>query len=146
MSTRKYSVPVFLDGLVSQEKYEHWLTQKARAHVQRDQKKIQNISTMLYKELIHKAVQKSKGRDAYTGEDLDWSLLSKWRNDEAKRLGSSYKKKFALLPSVDHAFGRDGLPVFEICSWRMNDAKNDLSIEEFIDLSKKVLKNINNLI
>jgi len=41
---------------------------------------------------IHAAVVRSNGKDAYTGEELDWSLLSSWNNDKAKAQGSDYKK------------------------------------------------------
>lgn len=139
MTNRRYAAPSFLNNLITQSHYERWLTRKAEAHVRRDRKKKQNISVASYKKMIHDAVCHSEGRDDYTGENLDWTLISKWRNDEAKKEGPTYKKQFALLPSVDHATGRVGDTHFKICSWRMNDAKNDLSIDEFIDLAKKVL-------
>jgi hypothetical protein len=142
MATRRYSAPSFLGNLVTQAQYERWLTRKAEAHVRRDRRKKQNISVASYKKMIHDAVCNSNGRDDYTGENLDWTLISKWRNDEAKLQGQTYKKKFALLPSVDHVLGRIGDTEFKICSWRMNDAKNDLSIDEFIDLAKKVLRHL----
>lgn len=140
MATRKYAAPVFLDGLVSQDQYERWLKRKAVAHVKRDSRKIKNLSVAAYKAMIHDAVCISNGQDQYTGEELDWRLISKWRNEEAKRLGSMYKKKFALLPSVDHVSGRVGEAQFKICSWRMNDAKNDLTIDEFVGLAKAVMR------
>lgn len=142
MRTRRYAAPTFLNNLVTQAQYERWLTRKAAAHVRRDRRKKQNISVSSYKKMIHDAVCNSNGCDDYTGEHLDWTLISKWRNDEAKRQGPIYKKKFALLPSVDHVTGRIGVTDFKICSWRMNDAKNDLSIDEFIDLAKKVLHHL----
>lgn len=142
MATRRYTAPQFLSDCVSQAQYDRWLDRKARAHVRRDRDTAVDISVSVYKQLIHDAVCASEGRDAYTGETLDWTLISKWRNDEAKRLGSTYKKNFALLPSIDHVLGRNDTPEFKICSWKMNNAKSYLSIDEFLDLSKKVIRHL----
>jgi hypothetical protein len=51
---------------------------------------------------IHRAVTASNGRDEYTGETLDWSLLSRYNNDESEEKRRHYKASFALLPTVDH--------------------------------------------
>ncbi len=138
--SKKYPLPKFLIGIVSQERYSHWLDAKAGAHVKRDKKHRPDITRAMYKKLIHEAVILSNGKDAYTGEALDWSLLSSWDNDKAKEHGSRYKSELALLPSVDHVSDRRGSADFTICSWRTNDAKNDLSIEDFIKLCEKVIK------
>ena len=138
-------LPKFLVDKVSQEKYTRWLGAKAAAHVKRDKKHRSDIRTAEYKLLIHQAVTSSNGNDAYTGEALDWSLLSKWDNNKAKEYGSKYKSEFALLPSVDHVSERRGPTNFTICSWRTNDAKNDLSVEEFVKLCEKVIKHMKSL-
>ncbi len=135
----KYHLPDFLDGVVSQLRYGRWLTSKARAHVNRDRKFHPNVSLVDYKNKIHQAVIQSHGKDAYTGENLDWTLLSKWDNSLAEKGGSQYKREFALLPSVDHVTERRGNSEFVICAWRTNDAKNDLSVAEFIELCRRVL-------
>jgi len=93
----------------------------------------------LYKEAIHGAVVLSQGRDAYTGERLDWKLISTYNNNESKLGKHGYKSSFALLPTVDHVGPGATEASFRICGWRTNDAKNDLSHEEFIDLCAKVL-------
>lgn len=81
-----------------------------------------------------------QGKDAYTGEVLDWNLLSEWKNDNAKAGKRKYKKEFALLPTVDHV-GERGVAKFKICVWRTNDAKNDLSLNKLIDFCKRIIKN-----
>jgi hypothetical protein len=43
------------------------------------------------------------------------------------------------LPTVDHEDDGLGEPQFRICGWAVNDAKNDLSLEDFVQLCKKVL-------
>ena len=73
------------------------------------------------------------GLDQYTGEELDWKLMSQYNNDESKELGREYKKRHALLPTVDHVGDGTGPADFKICSWRTNDCKNDLTIEELRD-------------
>ena len=137
---KKYQIPEFLSGSIEQKVYERWLHRKAVAHVRRDRKRgNKNATNEEYKIAIHKAVCESKGKDAYTNEELDWSLLSRYNNEESKKYGRKYKKQFALLPSVDHV--GDGIEPadFKICAWRTNDAKNDLTYEEFVDLCRKVL-------
>ena len=137
---RKYQLTNELAIFVEQEVYERWLHRKALAHVKRDRAR-GNISATneTYKIAIHKAVCESGGRDAYTNEELDWSLLSKYNNDQSKKYGRHYKKQFALLPSVDHVGDGTGEADFKICAWRTNDAKNDLSYFEFVELCKKVV-------
>ena len=84
-------------------------------------------------------ISESNGRDAYTNEVLYWNLLSKYNNEDSKKYKREYKKRFALLPSVDHVNDGLGKPKFKICSWRTNDSKNDLRYDESIELCRKVL-------
>ena len=87
---------------------------------------------------------KSNGRDWYTAEGLDWRLLSQFDNASAKAGRSEYKSKFALLPTVDHIPGVGSQYDFVICSWRTNDAKSDLSYEDFVELCRKVIAHHDN--
>ena len=138
---RKYQLPQFLSNTIDQSAYEKWLQRKASGHVRRDRGRGNTTATVSeYKVAIHKAVCESNGNDAYTGEALDWSLLSKYDNAESKKQGRVYKKKFALLPSVDHVGDGTGPADFKICGWRTNDAKNDLSYVEFVELCRKVIR------
>lgn len=138
---RKHTMPAFLNGSVLPEAYERWLGRKAAAHVKRDRKRGHSAVTQaLYKEAIHAAVVQSGGRDAYTGEELDWKLISTYKNEDSKAGKHGYKFGFALLPTVDHVSAGGTAANFRICSWRTNDAKNDLSQEGFIDLCTKILK------
>lgn len=137
---RKYQLSAFLEGMVEQAPYERWLHRKAMAHIKRDKKR-GNIeaTTEEYKIAIHRAVEESQGKDEYTDEQLDWTLLSQYDNGESKAHKTQYKKRFALLPTVDHIGNRTEPTEFRICGWRTNDAKNDLSYNEFVDLCKKVV-------
>lgn len=138
----KYQLPDKMITLVKQDTYERWLSRKTNSHVKRDRNRgNKNATYATYKQAIHKAVCESKGLDAYTLEKLDWSLLSKYDNAQSKKYGRLYKKKFALLPSVDHVNDGLGVADFKICAWRTNDAKNDLSYDEFVNLCKKVVEN-----
>ena len=138
MKSLKYQLPTFLVGVVTQEIYSKWLNSKAQTHLKRDKKLNPNASGRSYKEAIHKAVLESDGRDAYTGEELNWKLINKYDNTKSKLHGRAYKHQFALLPTLDHVSERSSIN-FDICSWRTNDAKNDLSIQEFIELCRKVI-------
>jgi hypothetical protein len=92
-----------------------------------------------YKRRIHRAVEASRGRDAYTGERLNWKLIGRYDNRASKSGRVSYKHKFAELPTVDHDGGSACRPILRICSWRTNDAKNDLSHREFVRLCRAVI-------
>src|SRR2546425_12919920 len=100
---KKYQLPEFLEGVITQEKYERWLQRKSIAHVRRDKRRgNSDAKNVEYKIAIHDAIIQSKGLDAYTKEELDWSLLGKWDNEEAKKRGRHHKREFYRLPSVDH--------------------------------------------
>jgi hypothetical protein len=66
-------------------------------------------------------------------------LVSTYSNAESKAGRTAYKSQFALLPTVDHVPGADGEYDFVICAWRTNDAKNDLSHDEFVALCRRVV-------
>src|SRR5437868_5234214 len=93
---RKYQVPDFVSCVgVTQQRYEKWLQRKAVAHVRRDRKRGNlKAANAAYKTAIHRAVQCCGGHDHYTGEHLDWSLLSKYRNAESQAQGRKYKATF----------------------------------------------------
>jgi hypothetical protein len=140
--SKKYPLPDFLKGQITQEVYERWLRRKAQAHVIRDRRRFNNsiINGENYRIAIHDAVLKSNGNDFYTGEKLDWSLISKYDNDKSKKDKGDYKKIFALLPTVDHFDdGRDSIN-FKICGWRTNDAKNDMKLQDFLALCQAILE------
>jgi hypothetical protein len=139
---RKHTMPAFLEGVVTPEAYERWLSRKALAHVKRDRGRGHSNETAtraLYKEAIYAAVVLSGGRDAYTGEQLDWHLISTYDNDESKLGRHLYKARFVKLPSVDHVDAGATEASFRICAWRTNDAKNDLSIADFVELCRRVV-------
>jgi hypothetical protein len=140
VAPKRLKIPDFLNGVVEQDAYERWIKRKAKAHVKRDRKRGHGEATgSAYREAIHSAVVESRGKDAYTGEELHWKLISKYDNDESSEGRHEYKSKFALLPTVDHIDSASTSAAFRICSWRTNDSKNDLTLEEFRDLCIKVL-------
>ena len=135
---RKHSLPAFLNGIVTLDAYERWLRRKAMAHVKRDRKRGRTCAVALYKEAIHGAVVLSDGNDAYTGEMLNWELISTYRNEDSKAGRHGYKAGFALLPTVDHVTANASEGSFRVCGWRTNDAKNDLSVAAFLELCQRV--------
>jgi len=136
----KYPLPSFLEGRCTPSAYYKWLHGKARTILRRDKKRKKPYALVatraVYKEKIHKAVTDGGQYDPYTGEPLAWKLISKW--DSRSDHPDGYKKKFALLPTVDHI--TPDVLEFEICSWKINDAKCDLTPTEFMELCKKVVK------
>jgi hypothetical protein len=141
MPDRKRPLPPFLEGQVQLSVYERWLTRKAAAHLKRDRKRgYESISGAAYRDAIHDAVVASDGKDVYTGEELDWGLISTYNNNDSESGKHGYKAGFALLPTVDHIESSVSKSGFCICAWRTNDAKHDLSHHAFLDLCKKVLE------
>lgn len=138
---KKYQLISPLSETVDQAVYEKWLSRKARAHVKRDRERGNKTANVAeYKVEIHRAVLECNGLDEYTQERLDWSLISKYDNEQSKLHGRNYKKLFAMLPSVDHVDDGLGEANFKICSWQTNDAKNDLAYNEFVELCKKIVQ------
>jgi hypothetical protein len=140
-ATGKYPLPECLANRVTAAAYRRWLHRKAMAHVRRDRGRgAKSASVADYKSAIHRAVIFNGGADAYTGEQLDWALISRYDNEESKIQRRGYKHKFGLLPTVDHLGDGTGPASFKICAWRTNDAKNDLPLSEFISLCQRVLE------
>lgn len=118
------------------------MQRKATAHARRDRKRglASNITIARYKEEIHAAVRDSGHLDFYTGDTLDWALVSTYDNKASKDGRTKYKKNLALLPTLDHTTDSLGQPKFVICSWPVNAAKGDLSVDGFYRLCERVLK------
>jgi hypothetical protein len=138
---RKYQIPDFVSSTtITQAIYQKWLHGRAVAHVRRDKRRGNTTANNeTYKIAIHRAVIHSGGRDHYTGEPLNWSLLGKYINAESKAQGRRYKATLAFLPSVDHVGDGLGEADFKIWGWRTNDAKNDLTHDEFVALCRLVV-------
>jgi len=139
----KSTMPQFLEAHVSPEAYDRWLARKAAAHVKRDRARGRIATRSAYKSAIYSAVVMSDGRDAYTGEQLDWHLISTYRNDASSEGRHIYKASFALLPTVDHFEAGASAADLRICAWRTNDAKKDLSSAEFEELCRRVVAHAN---
>ena len=138
--TRKYELPGFLEGVLTQAEYDRWLHRKAVAHVRRDRKRGNKAATNeAYKGALHAGITASAGCDAYTGEKLDWHLVGQYDNEKSKKDKRDYKARFGLLPTADHVNDGRGPADFRICAWRTNDAKGDLPLEEFIALCERVI-------
>ncbi|SDQ79663.1 hypothetical protein [Paraburkholderia tuberum] len=141
MAQRLRLLPPFLDGVVTEQAYFRWLARRADAHVRRDRKRFSNGAMgAAYRKAIHEAVLASGGRDDYTGERLDWTLISKYTNAESQVGRHHYKTGFALLPTVDHVDASLSSVSFKICAWRTNDAKNDMPVGVFLNLCERVLR------
>ena len=141
MPSKRRALPEFLIDRVDPLVYERWLERKAAAHLKRDRKRgYEGVSGALYRDEIHKAVRDSEGLDFYTGEELDWSLISTYNNEESTAGRHEYKAGFALLPTIDHIESARMNSGFRICGWRTNDAKHDLSHKAFVELCLLVVK------
>ncbi len=135
-----YPLPEVLQGKVEPPAYRRWIHLKAEAHVKRDKKRWNRSLTLSsYKQAIHQAVLRHDGTDPYTGETLRWDLLRTYNNDHSKLGRSEYKRTLRLLPTIDHLDnGPRDAPVFQVLSWEVNAAKNDMTHELFLELCRKV--------
>jgi hypothetical protein len=137
----KYALPTFLVNIADQATYQRWLFRRAQAHVKRDRKRGNTTAIgEAYRVAIHTAVTASNGRDAYTGEMLDWARLSHYSNLDSIEGGRAYKHGFAKLPTIDHVGDGLGAADFKICGWRINDAKHNLDVPAFLNVCKAVLE------
>lgn len=96
-----------------------------------------------YRVAIHLAVSRCAAVCEYRGEAFDWTIIGIWSNSAAQAGGAPYKRKFARMPTVDHVHGVDGRPTslgdLRVISWELNDAKGDLSFEQFETLCRRVV-------
>lgn len=137
----EYPLPKCLEGRCTPEQFRDWVFAKAAAHYDRDTGRGNTVITrQVYRQAIHQAVVDSGGLDAYTGHPTDWHLISTYDNEKSREQGRAYKKGLANLPTVDHVGDGLGPADFKICSWRVNDAKHDLTFEEFVEVCGQVLK------
>lgn len=133
---RKYPIPAFLSAKgISQEAFGRWLDKVTVAHLVRDRKRIkEQIVPAIYRRAIYHAVIERPGRDYYTGEELDWTLLQHFAG---KRIPEREEKK---VPTVDHENISATEPVFRICSMRTNKCKSDYEVAELVEFAKALIE------
>jgi hypothetical protein len=138
----RYVLPSFLEGICTPEKFRHWIDKKAKVLFQRDKKKGRssalNGTKESYKQTIYAAVIAAGLCDPYTGEKMDWAIIGTWDPVGKNYDPGTFKKKYSLLPTVDHTNPDKDTLEFEICSWIVNSCKNDMNRDEFLAFCKKV--------
>ena len=132
-----WSAPAWV-GL-SDEDYSDLIRKKAVAVTRRDKRLGGKYTVKQAIEAINQAFHRCNGFDPYDGSKLDPKLLGTYNNEEAKAQGADYKKRFAMLPTVDHVKA-EPVPDFEIVSWQTNDAKGDMPPKEFIAYCRRVVQ------
>jgi hypothetical protein len=134
-----YTLPPFLQGVVSLKDYREWLDLRGRDQHQRDLKLKRSYaktnSVMMYKQKIHQAVLDGGQFDPYTGEKINWGLISK---EKTLKMANFIDNGYAMHPAVDHTdpeeFG------FEICTWISNESKSCMTSDQFVDFCRKVTR------
>ena len=132
-----WSAPAWV-GL-GDEDYRKMLQRKAVAVTRRDKRRDGKYSVKEAIEAIHQAFHRCSGFDPYDGSKLDPELLGEYKNEDAKAEGAAHKRRFAMLPTVDHVKA-EPVADFEIVSWQTNDAKGDMPPEEFIAYCRRVVQ------
>ena len=115
------------------------LQRKAVAVTRRDKRRDGKYSVKEAIEAIHEAFHRCNGFDPYDGSKLDPELLGTYDNNRSKEKGAAYKREMAMLPTIDHVTAKP-VPDFEIVSWQTNDAKGDMSPDEFIAYCQRVVE------
>ncbi len=142
-----YFPPAFVKAVITDVQYRTWLTRKAKYIIAEDRSRkrpcVKNATERLYKELIHKAVNEGGQFDPFTGETLQWELVCTWDDSNVKNLDESVFKKYALLPTVDHADPYGRVIDFEIGSWKINRSKSNLTPHEYVALCEKIVRHTN---
>ena len=133
---RKYEPPAWV-GLDA-DAYAKYLTRKGSALRRRDAKRGGSYSLVEAKTAIHKAFCESDGLDPYDGMPMDPSLIGTYDNDSSKLKRAGYKKQFSRLPTVDHING-EPVAEFMVISWQTNDAKGDMTPDEYINHCRAVV-------
>jgi hypothetical protein len=131
----KYPVPDFLSAQgITQERYGRWLDQITTSHVGRDRLRFrEQIQPAVYRQAIHDAVIRCRGRDVYTGRPVNFRLLACLAGT------SSEDRDERLVPALDHVRLSAAAPLFEICSARTNRCKMDLTEEEFREIATGII-------
>jgi hypothetical protein len=136
-----YALPPFLLGVISQKDYCDWLQRKGHNLRQGDTKLkrpyAKENTVMVYKQKIHQAVLDGGEFDPYTGEKINWGLISKEKNLKKGDYIDNYLNRYAMYPAVDHII--PGEFEFEICSWISNESKSSMTPDEFVDFCRKVV-------
>ena len=132
-----WSAPAWV-GL-GDEDYRKMLQRKAVAVTRRDKRRDGKYSVKEAIEAIHEAFHRCNGFDPYDGSKLDPELLGTYDNNRSKEKGAAYKREMAMLPTIDHVTAKP-VPDFEIVSWQTNDAKGDMSPDEFIAYCQRVVE------
>ncbi len=124
---------------LSDGKYSDLIRKKAEAVTRRDKRRGGKYNVKEAIEAIHQAFHRCNGFDPYDGSKLNPKLLGEYKNEDAKAEGAAHKRRFAMLPTIDHVTAK---PVadFEIVSWQTNDAKGDMPPEEFIAYCQRVVQ------
>ncbi len=113
------------------ETYKRWLNRNANSLMKRDRKRGGTYRVKEAMDAIHEAMHRSDGIDPFDGQTMDSELLGVYDHAQSKERGAAYRREFDRLPTVDH---RNAEPVcdFQIVSWQTNDAKGDLSPEDYV--------------
>ena len=135
MTIKDFNPPEWVPLTV--ESYRKLVQRKAVALHRRDKKRGGTYTVKEALQAMHQAFTASDGVDPYDGLPMDADLLGTYDNADSKAEGAVYKRKFARMPTVDHVEAMPE-PVFEIVSWQTNDAKGDMTPDEFRGYCQRV--------
>jgi len=138
-----YSLPPFLDNIITARDYNIIVYRRASETQERDRHRRIAIAlathVRAYSDSMNSAVCKNGRIDPYTGDTLDWTLARQWDNKAEKNQGMDFKRRFALMPTFSHLDLYGNAIGFEVCSWKITTCKSSLTGVQFVDLCEKVV-------
>lgn len=91
---------------------------------------------------VFEALKNCAGIDYYTGDELNWkiTLADKQAGTEPEKKEAASTEKRQERVTFDHINGRNLTKLkFVVCAGKTNDAKNDLTQDEFVKLCRAVV-------
>lgn len=106
---RKYPLPDYLVGRITESLFDNWLNERANTLRQRELKRKKPYALVttkgMYKGKIYAAVVDAGEFDPFPGDALEWELISSWNSDKAKEGGDEYPLRTRSgLPILSGAF------------------------------------------
>ena len=103
----------------------------------------------VYFEAVCKALEKCENKDHYTGHSFEssaWEISLKLEEAEEKESWEEAEMRQNRI-TFDHVHGRDLRTLeFVLCAGKTNDAKNDLTQEDFINLCQIIADRKNQIL
>lgn len=117
------------------------LRQRDKKWIERTQSNQELPDCEKYFAAVCKAIECCEGKDYYTGKPLSWEITLKHKgNQQTEEEQDAKTAERQERVTFDHLNGRNLEDLqFALCAGKTNDAKNDLTKSEFVELCQAVV-------